>query len=360
MRRPGLTGSFWPTDEQELLLRVALGREAEVEPAWLAARQTLDLDRLEEGSYSLLPLVCRRLVEALPDEPLLPRLKGIYRHTWSKNQILLDDLRRTLELLSGAGAEPVVVGGAARLGYYPELGLRTLSELELLVREHDVEPALRAVGWRGEGVPQRVLAGRSTLDVAAGPRPFALHWRLLPEFPGGSDRLETREREDGGRALATTDELLHTCLGEARTALRANVQWIADAAVIVRTGEVDWSRLVELAEELRAQLRLRDTLRYVAGVVDAELPEAVLARLDRFQPNRRDVLAHKLSGSGGRVLGELPRTLATFVRAGGGALGLPRFLSTTWNVEHSWQLPLVAARKGALTIATRAQRRRSR
>ena len=360
MRRPGLTGSFWPTDEHVVLLRASLVRADDVEPACLEARRSLDLDRLEEGSYSLMPLVCRRLAEVLPDEPLLPRLKGIYRHTWSKNQLLLDDLRRILDLLNGAGIEPVVVGGAARLGYYPELGLRTLSELELLVSEHDVEPALRAVGWTGEDVPPRVLAGRSTLEVTTGARPFALHWRLLPEYPAPDRWFETRAREDGAQAPAPTDELLLTCLGEARTAPRANAQWIPDAALIVRAGEVDWDRLVALAEELRAQLRLRDALRYLSLLVDAGIPADVLDRLDRFQPSRRDVLAHKLSGSGGRLLGEFPRTVATFVRSGRGALELPRFLSTTWNVEHGWQLPLVAARKGAATIATRAGRRRGR
>jgi hypothetical protein len=364
VRRPGRTGSFWPTDQQELLLAAALLPADRAVPAWLAARETLDIDVLERGSYSLLPLVYRRLSESLPDEPLLPRLKGIYRHTWSKNQVLLDDLRATVAALSGAGIQPVVVGGAARLAYYPELGLRTLTEFELLVRGTEVEPALRAVGWSGEGVPPGVLRGRSALRVTAGRRPFGLHWRLLPEYPGGDDAYETRPLEHvEAQALAPAEELLHTLLGGARTALWANVQWAADAALVARSGEVDWERLASLAEERRGALRLREALGYLAEAFHLPVPAGMLERLGRIPATRRDRLAHRLGGTGGGALGELPRTLATYVRSTEGRrplrslLGLPGFLRVAWNVDRAWQLPVVAARKGAATLAAKAQRR---
>lgn len=364
MRRPGLTGSFWPTDQQELLLRAALLPAERALPAWLAAKETLDLDVLERGSYSLMPLVYRRLSESLPEEPLLPRLKGIYRHTWSKNQVLLDDLRATVGSLRDGGVEPVVVGGAARLAYYPELGLRTLTEFELLVEQNEVERALRAVGWTGDGVPDRVLRGRSSLGVNAGRRPFGLHWRLLPEYPAGRGAYATRPLDHvDGRGLAPTDELLHTVLGGARTALWGNVQWVADAVLIVCSGEVDWDRLAELAEESRAALRVREALGYLTRLLEVPVPDDTLAKLAGFRPTRRDVLAHRLGGSGGLVLGELPRTLAGYVRSSEGTqplrsvLGLPGFLRVAWNVDHGWQLPLVAARKGAATLAAKAQRR---
>jgi hypothetical protein len=362
VRRPGLTGSFWPTDQQELLLRAALLPAEEAVPAWQEAREGLDLDVLERGSYSLMPLVYRRLSESLPDEPLLPRVKGIYRHTWSKNQVLLDDLRGTAAAFERAGVEPLVVGGAARLAYYPELGLRTLTEFELLVRDDEVERALRAVGWSGDVVPERVLRGRSALRVGSGPRPFGLHWRVLPEYPAGREEYETRSLVHvDARGLAPTDELAHTLLGGARSALWANVQWVADAVLIIRSGEVAWERLAELAEERRAALGLREALGYLTRFV--EVPEDTVARLGRLHATRRDRLAHRLGASGGRALGELPRTLAGYVRSSEGAkplstvLGLPGFLRVAWDVDHGWQLPLVAARKGAATLAAKAQRR---
>jgi hypothetical protein len=90
----------------------------------------------------------------------------------------------------------------------------------------------------------------------------------------------------------------------------------------------------------------------------------VLAGLQRIPATGRDRLAYRLDGTGGGLLGELPRTVAAYVRSSDGtrplrsALGLPGFLRVAWNVDHSWQLPLVAARKGAATLAAKANRRR--
>jgi len=368
VRKRGLTGSFWPTDQHEALLRAALLPGDAAVDAWRGVRGSLDIDRLEEGSYSLLPLVYRQLQDAGEPEPLLPRLRGIYRHTWSKNQVLLQDLRSVVDKLTTAGVRPLVVGGAARLPYYAEHGLRTLTEFELLVAEREVEPALRAVGWGGDEVPARVLRGRSALRVAvAGHRPFGLHWRLLPEYPGREEAWWAAARDvelEGvdALALAPADELLHACAGGARTALWSNVQWIADATMILHSAEIDWDRFTGTAEERRAALRLREALGYLGDLLGAPVPAEVLARLERFPATKRDVIAHTVGGSGGRVLGELPRTLAGYIRSSDGpvrgALGLPGFLGDAWNVERRWQLPLVAARKGVATLTARAARRR--
>ena len=364
MRKRGLTGSFWPTPGQEDLLRAALLPEKQAVAAWGRARVGIDIDRLERGSYSLMPLVYRRLSEAGVDEPLLPRLKGIYRHTWSKNQVLLENLRVVTEKLREEGVEVLIVGGAARLPYYDEVGVRTISEFELLVREVDLERALRAAGWKGAPVPERVARGRSTVRVEGQEHTaFGLHWRFLPEFPSADDDLvwqaaaQTALEGIEGLVLDPADELLATCAGGARTALWANVQWIADAVVIIRSGRLDWERLEGMALARRAALRMREALGYVGDLLQAPVPEEVCSALAAVPVTPRDRVAHRVSGSGGSALGELPGTLARYIRSGEGVLALPRFLRDTWNVDRGWQLPVVAARKGAATIAARRSRR---
>lgn len=364
MRKRGLTGSFWPTPGQEDLLRAALLPEKQAVEAWGRARVGIDIDRLERGSYSLMPLVYRRLSEAGVDDPLLPRLKGIYRHTWSKNQVLLENLRAVTEKLREEGVDVLIVGSPARLPYYDEVGVRTMSEFELLVREVDLERALRAAGWEGGPVPERVARGRSTLRVEGQEqRAFGLHWRFLPEFPSAGDdvvwQAAAKTALDGieGLALDPADELLATCAGGARTALWANVQWVADAVVIIRSGLLDWERLEGMALARRAALRMREALGYVGDLLQAPVPEEVSRGLASVPVTPRDRVAHKVSGSGGTAFGELPGTLARYIRSGEGVLALPRLLRDTWNVDRSWQLPVVAARKGAETIAARRSRR---
>ncbi|MBA2568155.1 MAG: nucleotidyltransferase family protein [Actinobacteria bacterium] len=324
----------------------------------------LDIDRLERGSYSLMPLVYRRLSDAGVEEPHLPRLKGIYRHTWSKNQVLLENLRVVTEKLREGGVDVLIVGGAARLPYYGEVGERTVSDFELLVREVDLERALRAVGWNGGPVPDRVARARSAVRVGGQEhRAFGLYWRFLPEFPAAGDddiwRAAGQTALEGieGLALDPADELLATCTGGARTALWANVQWVADAVVIIRSGRLDWERLERTARVRRATLRMREALGYVGDLLQAPVPEEVLRALVAVPATPRDRVAHKISGSGGKAFGELPGTLARYIRSGEGVLALPRFLRDTWNVDRSWQLPVAVARKGVKTIVARRSKR---
>src|SRR5207248_6044469 len=87
---PGPIGSFWPTERQTLILRAALCDGEPSVAAWSRLRPELDLDTLEPESTVLLPLVGRQLAAAGLEEPLLPRLQGMRRRTWTVNQLRLD------------------------------------------------------------------------------------------------------------------------------------------------------------------------------------------------------------------------------------------------------------------------------
>lgn len=376
MRRRGLTGDFWPSNRQELLLRAALLEGGGAVAAWREVRPQLDIDTLEEGSFALLPLVYRRLRDAEVEDPDLGRLRGIYRHTWSRNQLALDELKGLVGVLDRAGAPVAVIRGVSTLlRYYPEVGLRPVTEFELLVAEADAASAIRAVGRLGwaPADPSReaVAEGWPALRLR-GPngRTFVLHWRLLPEFEGSAGRAASAEFWERTetlmlgdlqtRALDPADELLHTSLTGARSTPFTNLQWIADSTMILRgTPELDWERVLAAASRRRAELRLRDALTYLVRAVDATVAEAVLDRLAAARPTRRDVVAHKVAASGGRIAGEFPRALSQYLRAtaGSGSLrtvaGVPTFLRETWKLDHSWEVPVHAARKGMDRILRR-------
>src|SRR5215218_5646881 len=78
----GDVGSWRPTWQQELLLRAALRGEKEAINAWHEWHASMDTNRLDAGSYSLLPMVYRNLRAQAETVPDLGRLKGNYRYTW--------------------------------------------------------------------------------------------------------------------------------------------------------------------------------------------------------------------------------------------------------------------------------------
>ena len=71
--------------EQRALLRAALldGDDARDAFAWW--RTHVDLDLIDPASRRLLPLLARRMAELAPDDSVLGRVRGNYRHSFATN-----------------------------------------------------------------------------------------------------------------------------------------------------------------------------------------------------------------------------------------------------------------------------------
>jgi hypothetical protein len=344
---PGLEGSFWPSERQKLLLRTAFaGGEASAE-AWRRLRPQLDLDRLEPGSFPVLPLVHRRLEELGIEDSYMPRLAGIRRRTWTMNRLELDAVAPTLRRLQKVGAEPIIVGGWQFLAHYygGDLGLRPVEEFEVLVQR-------RFTAVRG------AVGGVAHLAGANG-RTCVLHERFARDFstPECEVEPETFEITLGrtrARALAPTDELVRVCLAGARASDPPNVLWVADALAVLRS-PIDWDRVVRHALQLRAMRRLRDALVYLRREQGAAVPDEAIRELEAHPLRRREALAHARAG-------RVPRVVATrFLHVTAerpllaALLALPTFLRDELGLKRRAEVPIEVVRRrlpGAPTRST--------
>jgi hypothetical protein len=375
--RPGLVGSFWPSSEQELLLRAALLDEERSVQAWLLLKPSLDIRRLERGSVVLLPMLYEKLQERGSTEEFVPRLKGVYRQVWYRNQLGLDVLHDLLRALHDAGEESVVIDEAALIArYYGRLGVRPLGRPSVLVRRERSGAVLDALvpsGWVAS--TRGSWRWREVERVRAGTRgSCAVHWRPpsgleLPSdsygdrFWDGAQATDLRGAET--RTLDTTRQFLWTLVAGARASTVSRVQWVADAFTILRVAgpQVAWEQLVDEAVEVRSGLRVHDALAYLATALDAPVPNDVLRELAAAPSTRRERLAHQLAGRGGMIFGNLPATVAGHIvttRDDGllrSAITLPRTLRREWGLDHVGQLPAAAARRSvAVVAAARAHR----
>ena len=90
-RRPIMHAGVWPTPDQELLLRGAFAREAVPGCQWL---ERTDIDRIDGGSFQLLPQLYRNLTGLGATAPVIQRLRGVYRYAWSVNCVALRQARQ--------------------------------------------------------------------------------------------------------------------------------------------------------------------------------------------------------------------------------------------------------------------------
>lgn len=308
------------------LLRCLLGAApADAGLAWLRAA---DLDRLDHETAGLLPRLHGLLrAEGVAESDLPPRVKGLVRHTWTRNQALLHEAAPVLAELTRRAVAWRLVGGAAVLAATTgELAARPLRDLDILVRAADLPAtadALRAAGWRTHvrDVPQLVqwfhrvrwTAPQGRLDVQVRP--------LLED----RDRANLAYAWSGARtaplghlavALPPPETLLlSVCVAGWFTPRPPALRWVLDAADLLRTGGMDEAVLAEMAVRAGLAGPLDYALSVLSQLAPRVVPEVLRLALPAYPRPHPALRWHAWLGSGPR--------LWRVHRAAGGQPGFP-------------------------------------
>ena len=267
MRRRVRAYRVRPGELELLLLKAALSDGDEARGAWQdASRRIGSISRLDGATYRLLPLLYRNLSKQGVDDPVLDRLKGVYRHSWYANHLLFHEVGALLGSLEEADIDTMVLkGGAVSRLYYEAPGTRPMGDIDVVVRGRQVRQAIELLernGWKENFQPrvplESVLRTRHSAEYLH-PRgqELDLHW--LP-FKQSTDEQPFWDKaaiplELGGtqtRALCPEDQLLHLCVHGVEENMRSPY-WAADAVMLIRSQQrgLDWQRLVEAGTDQR-------------------------------------------------------------------------------------------------------------
>lgn len=356
-------GSFWPAQLQEVLLRAALLEGGDAVEAWREWRSRVDIDnvdRLDPGSYRLLPLLYHNLKNLYPEDPIMMKLKGVYRLTWYKNQMLFHTITSLLRSFHHAGINTMVLKGAAlTLLCYRDYGLRPMNDFDVLVHTRDALSAvrlLRELGWPPlEFNPDEKYISVSYSHGFADKtgREFDLHWHLFSQCrtPDAdddfwSDATLTDFQGVPAHVLSPTDQLLHVCVHGAEWNITPPFRWVADAMMILRNTQavIDWDSLISKAARRRLTLPLRDTLYYLKETFHAPVSSEVLRKLTDTPIPLLDRIEYRIA-----INPPTPWTAAIDLwcqhsRLMGNAhplskvAGFPKFLQCIWGIS-AWKLP---------------------
>lgn len=362
-----IQATCWPTREQELLLQASLWQGKRAIEAWVQWQSATDMDNLDPGSFRLLPLLYRNLSALGIDEPIMSKLKGIYRQAWYRNQMTFHRIATLLPAFQDAGIQTLLLKGAAlTVLHYQDYGLRPMTDIDLLVPTEQTLAAvdlLAKLGWDPKwtartGFSDTLLSNRHshTFKDASG-HELDLHWHVLYEscYPAADDdfwdgAVTICVQELETRALNPTDQLLHVCVHGAASNFVPPIRWAADAMMILRTSEteIDWDQLVVYAEKRRLSLPMRDSLSYLKQSLKAPIPGAILDSLHNMPVSRFERLVYQATVGPDSPYRFPLRTWMQCVRLERGAgdkslqpnpLVIPGFLRQRWGLEHTWQVP---------------------
>lgn len=284
-----------PDDERELLELL---------------RGPFDWERLwaQGHLHEVLPLLAttiRRIERqiAVP-APWMARAQRRLYATMVRNTTLADELLRVLAAFRQAGVEGLPVKGLVLAEtLYGSLALRSLGDLDVLVRPADLaaaRAALGALGYTQESEPGFENAHHPFHDppyyrqAAGGQICLELHWGLWASrfYRLGPDALWTRSvmariHAADIRILSPEDTLLHLAIHRSRSALR--LRFVCDIAELLghHHSTLDWEYVLAQARAAGARTALFYALALAQELLDAPLPPAILPRLGIGRLKRR-------------------------------------------------------------------------
>lgn len=298
------------TPEAELLRLCAVNPvpEARRERIKTLARRSLDWELFSRLAveHRVFPLAHKALSlaapEAVPAE-VGERLRTLYFSNLTRNLALQKELIRLLEALKASGLDAVPYKGPVLAeSAYGDVGLRQFTDLDILIRERDIEQAvfvLRSLDY-GPALPNdpsylkrlvRVLRDFTFLRPN-GPGLVELQWRLTQRYhpvfhAGGAVWRNLREESLAGvpmRTLSWPDTLLVLCLHGLYHSWQI-LQMVSDVAQAAASSfGLDWRALLEDARRQGGLRILLLGLLLARDLLEADLPGEVLeaAGRDRF------------------------------------------------------------------------------
>lgn len=307
---PGLEiGGAHISEEFGLLLGCARAETDDIDAHRISTlcQKKLDWDYILGKAYwhSLAPLTYKALMRICPEsipETVKLQLKDQYMSVARRNMLLSTKLLDVLEVLERAGIVAVPYKGPTLASnVYGDLCLRKFNDLDIVVREGEVEvakAALLACGFQwvpfkrqkvgdDEGSNVRYWHEYNFVKEGYGTS-VDLHWRISSRrFPFNFDLDALWPRLEKGSLLGRAvsqfpaeEMLLFLCVHGCKDLWWKRLVWVCDVAEIIRKNtDLHWDRIVVQAEMLGASRMLLLGLALSGDLLDAPLPDKLRDRI---------------------------------------------------------------------------------
>lgn len=261
---------------------------------------------------------------AVPGE-VIDDLRAIYLKVTASNLQQMAQFRKVARKTSEAGVEMIVLKGAALAeSLYGDVGLRPISDVDILIREadwHIVSEVLKLYKYTAFGQDFISLPPSLTkYDIQThlqflSPAGTCLEYQFdlftlgigMLDMPGVW--IRSREAVVSGekvRVLSPEDELLHLVIHANRHGC-TRLKWLVDIAESLRqsTG-IDWELFVEIARKEKVTAIIYMTLKHIEHLLKSSMvPRDVM---DRMKPSRSQQMAwsylwpqERIDGFHGRI-----------------------------------------------------------
>ena len=295
--------------EQRLMALLTRVSQLDVDAVQEVLNQVLDWDYIYETTCLLgaAPLFYHHLRDLRPaglqGTPLWDSFRTQYHLAMANNLYFGHELDKIAEEFSGHGIHCIGLKGMVlSRTIYPSPALRPMFDIDILVKEEDLQTACRILGElgyhplkKGElGKAQRYQYHAHYFKESASPVILEVHWGL-----GEKNRYDINEAGIWARAqkspygpyleMSDDDTLLYLSLHFFKHFLFKRLSWLCDIHEWVCLREIHWDRVVERAQAQSIATFLACTLIILERFYQMTLPVRTEEIL-RIGPVRKNIL----------------------------------------------------------------------
>ncbi len=302
----------FPNKDEELFLKLLLNSDEDFPMLWKTWKSAVVFEDIDYATLRLLPLLYLRLKKFAIDDELSGRIKGVYRLAWSKNQLLLDAVKKIIMMCNEQDIPVLVLKGISLLvSVYKDTGARFMSDADILIKPEHVRRVTDLMiknGWRFHNHSQAYLSKISSVGINKeitfmNERGIELdiHWKIFEDFSLYLNPFESfskiNRRESlanaslweqsvlfiyGGaeyRVLSPEDMLIHVIVHGAEGNNHRTLRFVVDSIYIIRNQRVDWARFVVHLREFDCATEIHIAFSYLRKHFPSDIPESVAQQI---------------------------------------------------------------------------------
>lgn len=244
--------------------------------------------------HGVLPLLAQALSKSAERVPadILQTLKQAYQNNLHKTLFLSRELISILDKLSDAGIDVMPYKGLALAeSLYGDIALRQSGDIDLLIRDADLERIREAVGELGYTPHIRLSEAEEkaylksgyecAFDGPAGRNLLEVQWAIQPRFYAVEIEMEGLFRRAVNRTVAgyaiktpSPEDLFLILAVHAAKHLWGRMIWVCDLARLSALPSLDWEWIGQQAEQLGVVRILRLSLQLAERLLDWPVPES--------------------------------------------------------------------------------------
>jgi len=232
-----------------LLLAATLSETDPARRAWSAWREAVVFDDVDLPAVRLLPILAQRPDVIDTDDPLLGRIRGLYRKSWVSNERLLAASNSARAALVGAEIPILHVEAIPLASAVGDHATRPLHDIDICIPRRSMRTALELLegqGWQltNRGFRTRWLHRPSHL-IRGDTR-----LRLIDAVPWpGADASvweTSSSNESGERVLDVHDAVVHAAVRSVQPWQQPPAYWVAD--LVRLTSSLGYRRAADALE----------------------------------------------------------------------------------------------------------------